>query len=77
VIEVRSPNDESYEKLPFFAKLGVGAVIIVDRDTKRVELFRLSGGRYEPAATSADGSLSPSPRLRVADAADPSIQAEI
>ena len=63
---------------------------MVDRDTKRVELLRLSGGRYEPAEASADGGLTartlgvsfstlagPPPRLHVADAAQPSIQAEI
>src|SRR5688572_7431803 len=31
VIEVRSPGDESYEKLPFYAKLGIRKVLIVDR----------------------------------------------
>ncbi len=34
VVEVRSPDDESFEKLPFFEKLGVGEVLIIDRDTK-------------------------------------------
>jgi Uma2 family endonuclease len=46
VIEVRSPGDESYDKLPFFAKLGVREVLIIDRDTKRVDLFRLASGQY-------------------------------
>ena len=90
VIEIRSPNDESCEKLPFFAKLGIAEVILVDRDTKQVDLLRLSGGRYEPTAAGPDGRLTAEtlgvcfstlagspPRLRVADAADPSIQAEI
>jgi Uma2 family endonuclease len=53
VIEVRSPGDESYDKLPFFAKLGVREVLIIDRDTKRVDAFRLQSGQYsrqEPGA---------------------------
>jgi Uma2 family endonuclease len=90
VIEVRSPNDESYEKLPFFAKLGVREVVIVDRDTKRVELFALDGDRYDPRPLEADGSLvsralgvrwqvldSEPTRLRVADAKNAITTAEI
>jgi len=36
VVEIRSPGDESFEKLPFFERLGVGEVLIIDRDTKVV-----------------------------------------
>lgn len=36
VIEIRSPGDESFLKLPFFERLGVGEVLIIDRDTKVV-----------------------------------------
>jgi Uma2 family endonuclease len=46
VIEIRSPDDETYDKLPFFARLGVGEVIVVDRDTKKPEIYRLSGSQY-------------------------------
>jgi Uma2 family endonuclease len=53
VIEVRSPDDETYDKLPFFARLGVREVIVVDRDTKRPEVYRLAGQQY--AAVQADG----------------------
>jgi Uma2 family endonuclease len=90
VIEIRSPNDESYEKLPFFAKLGVREVIIVDRDTKRVEVLALDGGRYDARALEADGSLvsralgvrwqvlaGDPARLRVADAKDATVTAEV
>jgi len=55
VIEVRSPSDETYDKLPFFGKLGVREVIVIDRDTKVVELFRLAGGQYLPAGADAQG----------------------
>jgi len=36
VVEIRSPGDESFLKLPFFERLGVGEVLIIDRDTKVV-----------------------------------------
>jgi len=34
VIEVRSPGDESFAKLPFYERVGVQEFLIVDRDTK-------------------------------------------
>lgn len=57
VIEVRSPSDETYEKLPFFAKLAVREVIVIDRDTKAVEIFRLGGDPYNRATADAEGGL--------------------
>ena len=55
VIEVRSPGDESYEKLPFYAHLSVREVVIVDRDTKRPEVYRLAGSSYVAVAADRDG----------------------
>ena len=46
VLEVRSPEDETYEKLPFFAALGVVEVIVIDRDAKQPSVFRLVGPQY-------------------------------
>jgi Uma2 family endonuclease len=46
VIEIRSPHDETYDKLPFYAALGVHEVVIIDRDTKHPELYRLAGSQY-------------------------------
>jgi Uma2 family endonuclease len=43
VIEIRSPDDETEEKLPFFAALGVAEVIVIDRDTKQPTVYRLVG----------------------------------
>jgi Uma2 family endonuclease len=57
VIEVRSPSDETYEKLPFFAKLAVREVIVIDRDTKAVEVFRLSGEAYNRTTAEGEGRL--------------------
>ena len=88
VIEVRSPSDETYEKLPFFAKLGVREVIVIDRDTKVVELFRLAGDQYNRPAVDADGALQSDPlsvrfsrtsagRLVVEDLRQPGTKTEI
>jgi len=89
VIEIRSPGDESYEKLPFYARLGVREVVIIDRDGKRPEVYRLAGKGYVAVATDRDGWLTAETlRLRfrradgrtalvVADLDDPETQVEI
>ncbi len=46
VVEIRSPDDETYEKLPFYAKLGVPEVWVIDRNSKTPEVYALSGGDY-------------------------------
>lgn len=56
-IEIRSPDDETYEKLPFYAELGVPEVWIIHRDTKETEIHLLKRGRYKPQAVRADGWL--------------------
>ncbi len=55
VVEIKSPGDESEEKLPFYAKLGVPEVWIIDRDTKEPAVLSLQGGRYERKGPGADG----------------------
>jgi Uma2 family endonuclease len=47
VIEIRSPGDETMEKLPFYAKLGVPEVWVIDRDTRTPSLYVLAGAEYE------------------------------
>lgn len=48
VVEVRSPDDESYAKLPFYAERGITEAMIVHRD-RRFELFRLDAAAvYQP-----------------------------
>lgn len=64
VIEIRSPGDESYDKLPFFASLGVREVIVIDRDTKKPEVYRLAGSQYLAVAVDRDGWVG-SETLRV------------
>lgn len=46
VIEIRSPEDETYEKLPFYASVGIREVIVCHRDTKEPEIFHLTGSQY-------------------------------
>ena len=57
VVEIHSPGDEAYAKLPFYADLGVPEVWIVDRDTRAIEIFVLRGGDQEPLAPDPDGWL--------------------
>jgi Uma2 family endonuclease len=56
VVEIHSPDDESYEKLTFYAKLGVPEVWIIDRDTCEPEIYQLKRNRYKKMAAS-DGWL--------------------
>lgn len=88
VVEVRSPDDETYDKLAFYARLGVDEVWVVDRDTRRPELYLLHDASYLPAAAGADGWLhSPATgielryvepaRLEIQLAADPGSRASI
>jgi Uma2 family endonuclease len=90
VIEIRSPADDTYEKLPFYAAIGTREVVIVDRDTKAVEIRRLIAGGLTSAEPDADGWLlaetmsvrfrridAQPPRLRIEDAVDPAASVEI
>lgn len=57
VIEIRSPGDDSYKKLPFYAGRRVREAWIVHRD-RRIEIYRLGpDGELVPAAPAADGSV--------------------
>ncbi len=41
IVEVASPGDRWPQKLPFYSKIGVRELLVVDRDTKQLELLRL------------------------------------
>jgi Uma2 family endonuclease len=58
VVEIHSPGDEAYEKLPFYAKLGVPEVWIIHRDSRVPEIHVLRGKRYRKKRTGADGWVS-------------------
>lgn len=55
VVEIRSPGDETYDKFPFYADLGVPEVWVIDRDTKEPEIHWLKRGRYRLVKPRADG----------------------
>jgi Uma2 family endonuclease len=55
VVEIHSPDDESYAKLPFYAALGVPEVWIIHRDTCMPEIHHLKRNRYRKKAPSAGG----------------------
>ena len=57
VIEIRSPGDDTYEKLSFYAAIGTREVVIVERDTKRPEIYRLLGNKFVKLHADADGWL--------------------
>lgn len=52
VVEILSPGDETWEKLPFYAAHGVDEVLIVDPDTRRVHWLALADGAYAPTERS-------------------------
>jgi len=51
VVEVRSPDDESYAKLDFYAAKGVREVLVLHPKGRRFELFCLVDGRLLPVST--------------------------
>ncbi len=88
VVEIRSPEDETYEKFPFFAALGVREAIVIDRDTKKPEVYRLAGPQYLAVAADREGwvasetlrvrfRLVDGPRVAIEDLEDPSAGVEI
>jgi Uma2 family endonuclease len=52
VIEIVSPGDESWEKLPFYAVHDVDEVLIVDPAKRSVDWLSLEQGEYRPVERS-------------------------
>jgi Uma2 family endonuclease len=48
VIEIASPGDETWEKLPFYAAHSVDEVLIVDPQERSVSWLALEDGEYRP-----------------------------
>jgi Uma2 family endonuclease len=59
VMEVLSPDDEAWQKLPFYAAHHVDEVLIVDPQEKAVHWLALSEGGYRPLDRSALIDLGP------------------
>jgi Uma2 family endonuclease len=76
VVELISPGDETYAKLGFYADLGVGEVLVVHPEERRVELFVARGrevvlvqaddtGRVRSDALGTTFASAPGPLLSV------------
>lgn len=57
VVEIRSEGDETYDKIGFYAGLGVREMLIVHPQGRWVELLRSVGGRLLPVSTDAEGAV--------------------
>ncbi|MGH9064185.1 MAG: Uma2 family endonuclease [Acidimicrobiales bacterium] len=53
VVEIVSPGDETWDKLPFYAAHGVDEVMVVDPAERRIRLLVLAGDSYRDAEASA------------------------
>ncbi len=59
VVEVLSPGDESWQKLPFYAEHHVDEVLLVDPAERAVTWLALRDGEYEPVQGSGLIELGP------------------
>jgi Uma2 family endonuclease len=59
VVEIVSPDDETWEKLPFYAAHHVDELLIVDPQDRAVRWLGLTGGEYRPLETSGLVKLGP------------------
>lgn len=58
VVEIHTPGDESYDKLPFYFEIGVEEVWVVHRDTKVPEVFVRDARGFEPLQPDMTGWLA-------------------
>ena len=52
VIEITSPGDRTYEKIPFYSRLGVRELLVVNRQSWTIELYRRREGSLQKAGES-------------------------
>lgn len=64
VVEILSRGDETYAKLPFYARHNVEELLIVDPHARSVRWLTLASGRYAPVERSALIPLGPSELAR-------------
>jgi Uma2 family endonuclease len=57
VVEILSEGDESREKLSFYAECGVSEVLLIDPETRELELYVLRGGRLHVALPDDHGGV--------------------
>jgi Uma2 family endonuclease len=58
VIEIHSPNDEAYEKIPFYAELSVPEVWIIERETRQPHVHVLQGDAYAEQSPAKNGWIA-------------------
>ena len=51
VVEIHGPDDETYDKLPFYEELRVPEAWVIHRDTKEPEVYLLKKTRYRKQRT--------------------------
>jgi Uma2 family endonuclease len=59
VVEIVSPGDDTWEKLPFYALHDVDEILIVDPSERRVHWLGLAGGGYRDVRRSGLIDLGP------------------
>jgi Uma2 family endonuclease len=59
VVEIVSPDDDTWQKLPFYAAHDVDELLIVDPDARELHWLGLTDGSYEPIERSSLIDLSP------------------
>jgi Uma2 family endonuclease len=57
VVEVRSPNDDTYQKFDFFIAAGVREVLVLHPKGRRFELFRHFEDRLMLMSPDSSGSV--------------------
>lgn len=58
VVEIASPYDETWQKIPFYEKLGVRELLIVDRKPWKLELYRHDMRKLSLVASEGPGEGS-------------------
>ena len=58
-LEILSPGDETWQKLPFYAAHGVDEVLIVDPEEREIHWLALAAGTYQPVERSGLIELGP------------------
>jgi len=78
VVELLSPEDESRDKLPFYEAMGTKEVLLIDPESRAVELHVLRGGKLHIVLPDSDGGLrSEVLGVRFVPASGPKLRVEL
>lgn len=58
VVEIRSPGDETFEKVGWYGRVGVQELLVIDRDTKQVRQWLLGGSVLVETEPDGEGWFS-------------------